>query len=107
MFSKVFKAAAGATVIGFAGTGCYIAADEGRRRSFKFCTAAGYMAFSYNGVEDEAKLKSLHKKHAPELLKLCTELGGYYIKLGQTLCGMGILPEEYENELSNLLTIAP
>ena len=41
------------------------------------------------------------------LLKLCTDLGGYYIKLGQTLCGMGILPDEYESELSNLLDNCP
>ena len=107
MFSKAFKVVAGAAALGTVGTGCYIAADEGRRRSFKFCTAAGYIAYSYSGVKDDDKLKSLHKKYAPELLKLCTDLGGYYIKLGQTLCGMGILPEEYENELSNLLDNCP
>jgi hypothetical protein len=65
MFSKAFKVVAGAAALGTVGTGCYIAADEGRRRSFKFCTAAGYIAYSYSGVKDDDKLKSLHKKYAP------------------------------------------
>ena len=69
MFSKFFKVVAGTTATLTVGTGCYIAADEGRRRSFKFCTVAGYMAFSYSGVEDKDKLKTLHKKHAPEALE--------------------------------------
>merc|ERR1712167_506141 len=51
--------------------------------------------------------RELHQKYAPQLLKLCTDLGGYYIKLGQTVCGLGILPEEYEEELSVLLDSCP
>ena len=107
MFTKIIKGVAGLTVVGTAGLGCYIAADEGRRRSFKFCTTAGPMVYAYQGVTDEVKKRELHQKYAPELLKLCTDLGGYYIKLGQTVCGLGLLPEEYEEELSVLLDNCP
>ena len=53
-------------------------------------------------------MSALHAEAAPKMLQLVLELGGYYIKMGQTVVGMGtMLPKEYDDVFSILLDDCP
>ena len=49
----------------------------------------------------------LHAKYAPEALDMVLSLGGYYIKISQTLVGAHILPKEYDDVFEKLLDDVP
>lgn len=67
-----------------------------------------YLFYSRQGTtQDEAGLKLLHEKYAPQALQHVLDLGGYYVKCGQMFTGMNLLPEEYEREFSCLLDQVP
>ena len=59
---------------------------------------------------DEEKVtlkKELHKREALRVLDVVLGLGGYYIKIAQTVVGTGYVPDEYEEVLGILLDKCP
>ena len=57
--------------------------------------------------EREALKKELHRREAPKVLDMVLGLGGYYIKIAQTVVGTGYIPDEYEDVLGVLLDKCP
>jgi hypothetical protein len=73
------------------------------------CIAYGKaMSESYSTKEEKAAaLNALHTVYAPETLRIVLEMKGYYIKAAQMMCGVGMLPGAFEDELKVLLDDVP
>ena len=53
-------------------------------------------------------MQPLHEKHRYSGLNICLELGGYYLKAGQMVVGMQLLPKQMEEELQVcIIVLAP
>lgn len=90
--------------------------DEGIARTMQFTAAVTPMCWRYwrtkstlsdKPEELNKEMKNLHKKYAPEMLRIVLKMKGYYIKAAQMMVGVGMLPEEYEEELKCLLDSVP
>eukprot|EP01084_Bolivina_argentea_P194948 334565_1 len=81
--------------------------DEGIRRSLYFSYKSIYPSYEYYMANDIETKQILHKKYSIYFLDLVLQMGGYYIKMAQTLCGMGVLPDEYEKTFDILLDQIP
>jgi len=88
-------------------TGAYIYAqnDEGLNRMVTaFQTMGSIQArFEFHSTMRGMDRRSLHKQYAPEVLDMVLNLGGYYIKIAQTLVGAYVLPEVYDDVFEVLL----
>eukprot|EP00931_Biecheleriopsis_adriatica_P055399 TRINITY_DN32747_c0_g1_i1.p1 TRINITY_DN32747_c0_g1~~TRINITY_DN32747_c0_g1_i1.p1 ORF type:complete len:528 (+),score=114.39 TRINITY_DN32747_c0_g1_i1:65-1648(+) len=64
-----------------------------------------YTPNRYSEQAIEAAWDELHRRYAPEALRICRKMQGFYIKLGQMAAGggTGIVPQVYLDELSILL----
>ena len=103
MFRVVGKLVLGGTAVGATAVCAYGAYDDGVGRALKFLTKFSpaiceysYCALATQGMPEEevkAAFQALHKRYAPQVLQIHLDLGGYYIKMGQTLVGSGLVPE--------------
>ena len=108
----LYAGAAGATV------GLGLALSEGWRRALSFWRLVGAMIVQYHmtklwgrqqGVEAaalELRYEELHTRFAPRVLALILELRGFYVKLGQVLSVIEMVPEAYKRELAVLQQVA-
>ena len=90
--------------------------DPGIKRTMQFAWAVTPMSFAYGSAASKeyetkdkktAAMDELHRIYAPELLRIILEMKGYYIKAAQMVCGIGMLPDAYEDELKCLLDDVP
>ena len=107
---------AGAAVVTL-GVGLWL--SEGWRRALTFWRLVGVMIVHYKAVRawggqadiEKADLElaydELHKRYAPRVLQLILELRGFYVKLGQVLSVMDIVPEVYRQQLQQLQAGVP
>ena len=105
--------AAGATA---AGTAYLYNTDPGIKRTMQFSAAVTPMtlAYGYNAAtplrsdeEKDRQREILHKRYAPEMLRIILDMRGYYIKATQMMVGAGMLPDAYEEHLKVLLDEVP
>eukprot|EP00928_Gymnodinium_smaydae_P030375 TRINITY_DN22618_c0_g1_i1.p1 TRINITY_DN22618_c0_g1~~TRINITY_DN22618_c0_g1_i1.p1 ORF type:complete len:555 (-),score=73.48 TRINITY_DN22618_c0_g1_i1:88-1752(-) len=105
-----------ATVGSSAGLAYLYCTDESWKRAIEFTAKVTPMSWAYSkayfrtaaeSAERKSAMQELHKRWAPDALRYCLELGGYYVKLGQMFCGMGLLPAAYEEEFQCLLDSVP
>jgi len=62
------------------------------------------MILGYKFRNKSKSMDKLHEKHSKTLLKVCNNLGGIYVKLGQQFCNSeDIFPEIYQRRLEPLL----
>ena len=54
-----------------------------------------------------AQLKEVNRKAAEDCLNVVLELGGYYVKAAQTMCGARVLPEGFDEVFAVLLDDCP
>eukprot|EP00750_Incisomonas_marina_P025540 INCI555.1.p1 GENE.INCI555.1~~INCI555.1.p1 ORF type:complete len:551 (-),score=111.57 INCI555.1:127-1779(-) len=111
------KLAAGTTLLAAGGIGALAAYDEGVRRTLRFTAhvtpvIVEYWWFNHKvghlpQAEQDALKKPLHEKHRYSGLNICLELGGYYLKAGQMVVGMQLLPKQMEEELQTLQDNVP
>eukprot|EP00441_Pelagodinium_beii_P005100 CAMPEP_0197687002 /NCGR_PEP_ID=MMETSP1338-20131121/103354_1 /TAXON_ID=43686 ORGANISM="Pelagodinium beii, Strain RCC1491" /NCGR_SAMPLE_ID=MMETSP1338 /ASSEMBLY_ACC=CAM_ASM_000754 /LENGTH=342 /DNA_ID=CAMNT_0043269027 /DNA_START=34 /DNA_END=1059 /DNA_ORIENTATION=+ len=99
-----------------AGLAYFYYTDESWKRAVDFAAKVSPMSWAYSKVymqtaadsaERKEQMQELHRRYAPDALKYCLDLGGYYVKMGQMFCGMGLLPEAYEEEFQCLLDGVP
>eukprot|EP00947_MAST-08B_sp_MAST-8B-sp1_P003688 g3688.t1 len=72
------------------------------------------LAYGYNAAtplrsdeEKDRQREILHKRYAPEMLRIILDMRGYYIKATQMMVGAGMLPDAYEEHLKVLLDEVP
>ena len=80
--------------------------DEGVKRTMRFGWAVAPMVIAYS-TADKKDMEKLHEKWAPEMLRIVLSQRGYYIKAAQMMCGVGILPDAYDESLKVLLDDVP
>jgi aarF domain-containing kinase len=113
-----------ALAVAAAGAGAYVAADSDRREAAVH-TASGVARFSraaYHGaraaadykllpadaVDDDPRLRAVHRRSAERLLLVARAQSGMYVKIGQYLSTLThILPKEWTETLAPLQDRAP
>eukprot|EP00946_MAST-07B_sp_MAST-7B-sp1_P000878 g878.t1 len=111
------KITAGVSLFSAAGVLGYARADEGRWRSARVLWLITKINVDLHvtdakhadaSEEERARRHSeINRKWAPEVLALTLDLGGYILKLAQTVVGTNYLPDEYSEALEPLLDSVP
>ena len=93
--------------------------NEGWRRALAFWRLVGRMILQYRAAKwwgrqqgldptaIELRYEELHRRFAPRVIGLILELRGFYVKLGQVLSVIEIVPEAYKRELAVLQAKVP
>jgi hypothetical protein len=115
--AKVVGGGLGVAVGGTAGVVAYkYNTDPGVKRTLHFTYEIMPLAVAYGKAvskdyptpaDKDAALQDLHQVWAPEALRIVLDMKGYYIKAAQMMCGVGMLPDVYEDVLKVLLDDVP
>jgi len=88
---------------------------EGLSRSMRFVTNVIWILLTYqfttlksnDPLTRETETAQLRARCADQCLQLIMNMKGYYIKVGQTLCGAGLFPKEFNEAFGVLLDQCP
>jgi len=111
-----FKVVGGACTLAAAGLAAAVYLDEGAARTARLVVALVPMLADYQVVryrvrglppqEEQARFAAFHEKWAGLPLRVCLDLRGFYIKIGQVVAGVPDLVPSPDPDIPSLVTLS-